>query len=109
MSYFSNILHHQQQAIPTTSAEGAGLGPHTDITHRTGIKGDRLVNQLFACTFCGGFAARDRGLTIGWGHRHGDEPGHQRVYGARAAVYQAILRRLARHARQVGREQEARE
>lgn len=51
MSYFSGILAHQQDAVPATSAEGAGLGVHTDIAHRTGIKGDRLVNQLFACTF----------------------------------------------------------
>ncbi|KAJ9120048.1 hypothetical protein QFC22_002945 [Naganishia vaughanmartiniae] len=50
MSYFSNVLTHQQHQVPTTSAEGAGLGPKSDISHRTGIKGDRLVNQLFAYT-----------------------------------------------------------
>lgn len=50
MSYFSNIVH-QQHTVPATSAEGAGLGPKTDISHRTGIKGDRLVNQLFACRY----------------------------------------------------------
>jgi anoctamin-10 len=51
MSYFSGILHTQQNTVPTTSAEGAGLGMRTDMAQRTGIKGDRLVNQLFACMF----------------------------------------------------------
>ncbi|KAJ9107054.1 hypothetical protein QFC19_002923 [Naganishia cerealis] len=50
MSYFSDVLAHQQHQVPTTSAEGAGLGTKSDISHRTGIKGDRLVNQLFAYT-----------------------------------------------------------
>jgi hypothetical protein len=49
MSYLSVKLSQEQHMINTTSAEGAGLSPDMPISKRVGIKGDRLVNQMFAC------------------------------------------------------------
>lgn len=95
MSYFSGILAHQQNTVPATSAEGAGLGVHTDIAHRTGIKGDRLVNQLFACTFSYVLLGQEWLIPL---IRYRYEPSHQRIHRDGIALHQAILRRVARHA-----------
>ena len=49
MSYLSVKLAQEQHTMRTTSAEGAGHSPIMPISKRVGIKGDRLVNQMFAC------------------------------------------------------------